>query len=100
MSDHSLFYHSISDYIKKHPEAAAHVSDYVADGISQALKSSLQRAADMEVALCLALSKRDRKQADRTILSKLKNWQDKSSLNWESTINSMQLSAAKGEVNE
>jgi hypothetical protein len=85
MIDHSAFLAGIESYIRKHPEAAAYVQDSVAKGITASLQRTLERAADMEVALAIALARRY-KNSDDIILSKLEKWHDRSAVNWTSTI--------------
>ena len=86
MTDHSAFLQGVQAYIEKNPEAAAYVADFVSRGIDMSRRAALERAADMEVALCLALSKRDKKHATATIISKLKKWNNNSALDWNTTI--------------
>ena len=81
MTTHDQFLRSIELYVQKNPEVAAHVSDYVSRGLNAALAQARERAADMEVALCAAIAKRWPKR-ESVILSKLKKWKDKSSLDW------------------
>ena len=85
MNNHDNFYQYIQDYVKEYPECAAHVSDYVAKGISLALDESRQRAADMEV-IALALMMKKNKSTERIIKSKLKTWRGKTSFNWDSIL--------------
>lgn len=89
MTRHDQFLHSVELYVQENPEVAAHVSDYVSRGLNAALSQTRERAADMEVALCVAIAKRWPKR-ESMILSKLKKWKDKASLNWEGTIESLE----------
>ena len=50
-------------------------------GVSEAMREALQRAADMEIALAVAMAKRY-KGADALIHDKLKKWEGKTALNW------------------
>ena len=86
MIDHSTFYKYIQEYVSKYPECGAHVSEYVAQGISIALSESQQRATDMEVIALTALSSRFTKQSMNIIKSKLLDWKGKTSFNWNSFL--------------
>ena len=85
MNEHSEFYWYVQSYIEKNPECGAYVSDYVAKGIDKSRTEAMQRAADMETALTVALAKKFRK-PNELILNKLEKWQGKSALNWAATI--------------
>jgi hypothetical protein len=85
MNEHYEFYLYVQTYIEKNPECGAYVSDFVAKGIEKARKQANERAADMEVALSIALAKRF-KNGNEVILSKLEKWNSKASLRWDSTI--------------
>ena len=85
MNEHSEFYWHVQSYIEKNPECGAYVSDFVAKGIEKSRKQANERAADMEVALCVALAKKF-KNGNEVILSKLEKWNPRSSLRWDSTI--------------
>lgn len=85
MNEHAEFYYYVQSYIEKHPECGAYVNDFVAKGIEKSRVEAMQRAADMEVALTVALAKKFRK-PNELILSKIEKWQGKSALNWTSTI--------------
>jgi len=85
MNEHHEFYLYVQSYIEKNPECGAYVSDFVAKGIEKARKQANERAADMEVALAVALAKR-LKNGDDVILSKLEKWNSKASLRWDGTI--------------
>ena len=82
----------VREYIKSDPEAAAYVSDHVARGLNASRVDALERAADMEIALVVMLAKRY-KGREELVLSKLRKWNGKSSVNWDSTIE--QLDAAQ-----
>ena len=88
-SDHSAFLDNVRFYVAAHPEVAAHVSDYVAAGITVALRESLERATDFEIIASVAIAKRYN-QRDALILSKLKKWQGRASLMWDSTIKELE----------
>lgn len=85
MNEHYQFLEHVRLYVQAHPEAAAYVSDYVAKGLTASRQEALERAADMEVALVAAITKR-LKNSDSLILSKLEKWNGKSAINWTSTI--------------
>lgn len=72
----------VRNYIEKDPEAAAHVADYVQEGIRAKLQQTMERAADMEVALSVLAAKRY-KGADALVISKLKKWEGKTALLWD-----------------
>lgn len=78
---HTPFYAAIEQYIRDNPEAAAHVADFVQAGLTQALDEARSRAADMEVALALSLNSQ-RSKLNEILLSKLRKWQGKTSLEW------------------
>jgi hypothetical protein len=82
---HQNFLNSITDYVTKYPEVAAFVSEHAAAGINASRKRALERAADMEVALCVAIARRYGGR-DALIVSKLEKWKDASSIAWEDTI--------------
>lgn len=69
-------------YVAEHPTVAARVADYATSGLNEALGKAYERAADMEVALVAAVSKR-MKGADGIILSKLEKWVGKTSCRWD-----------------
>lgn len=79
------FLYGVKNYIKDNPQVAAYVSDFVAKGIEETLKENLERAADMEVALAVAIEKRYKGRED-LILSKLYKWKDKAAIRWDRTI--------------
>lgn len=85
MKDHSQFLYGVQQYVEKNPEVAAYISDFVAKGVTSALNQTRERAADMEIALSVAIAKRWPKR-DSLILSKLKKWDGKSCIPWTSTI--------------
>lgn len=94
MNEHWEFLMAVKNYIAEHPEVAASISDYVAAGISESRKEALERAADMEVALTVALAKKFRK-PNELILSKIEKWQGRSALNWASTIEELKKEKSK-----
>ena len=86
MKEHEQFLDAVAAYVGRHPEVSAYVASAVSTGLKSALDSTRQRAADMEVALAMALAKRGRKDADKAILAKLSQWEGKTSLQWDDTI--------------
>jgi len=79
--ERTAFLEGVRRYIKKDPEAAAHVADYVQAGLREALDKAHERAADMEVALSVLATKRY-KGADILVKQKLEKWKGKTSLEW------------------
>ena len=53
------FLSAVVEYVKGDPEAAPEIVAACSHGVGLALKESLERACDMEVALASALMKRD-----------------------------------------
>ena len=94
MNEHYEFYLYVQSYIEKNPECGAYVSDFVAKGIEKARKQANERAADMEVALSVALAKRFKNSND-VILSKLEKWNSKASLRWDDTIELLRKASEK-----
>lgn len=80
--ERAAFLEGVRRYIEKDPEAAAHVADYVQAGLRAKLQQTLERAADMEVALSALATKRY-KGADALVRSKLQKWEGKTSLRWD-----------------
>lgn len=76
------FLAGVQSYIEKDPEAAAFVADYVQAGLHKALAEANERACDMEVALCLAVS-RKYKNSEEVVFGKLKKWEGKTTINWQ-----------------
>lgn len=85
MNKHYAFLNGVNAYIKEHPEAAAYVSDAVSAGIREALEETRHRAADMEVALSVAIAARWKGRAE-LVLSKLRRWNGKSAIPWDDAI--------------
>ena len=82
---HDNFLEYVRNYVSNHPDVAPFVTNYVADGLNSALNQTMERAADMEAALCISLAqKHDSK--EEIIISKIEKWKDKSSLNWDSLL--------------
>jgi len=82
IKDHSHFYEYIKRYVAENPECAAHVSNYVADGISEALKKERESCRDWEHGLFVMLYKNypDSKNVVNSIVEKNKG---KGWLNWD-----------------
>lgn len=87
--DHTTFLLQVQNYVEKHPEVGAYISDFVARGIEASRNEALQRAADMEVALTVAIAKRWPGR-ETLILSKIKKWNGKSSVPWDDTISMLE----------
>lgn len=82
------FLELVENYIKRDPEAAAYVSDYVAKGLNASRKEVLERAADMEVALSVMIAQRY-KGRETLVLGTLRKWNGKSALRWDDAINDL-----------
>lgn len=89
--DHHMFLLYVEKYVEQNPEVAPYISDFVSKGLTTALNQTLERAADMEVALLVAIAKRWPKR-ESLILSKLRKWSGKSSVPWETTIAAIETS--------
>ena len=72
----------VRSYVAEHPEVSARVADFASAGLNEALFKAYERAADMEVALVAAVSKK-MKGADGLIMDKLKKWEGKTSCRWD-----------------
>lgn len=72
----------VRSYIERDPEAAAHISDYVQEGLRAALHQARERAADMEVALAALAAKRY-KGSNELLKQKLDKWEGKTALRWD-----------------
>jgi hypothetical protein len=79
----------VKNHVSEHPEDAAYVSDYVSAGLGIALRKSNERAADMEVALAVTLTKRYPGRV-KLVLHKLKQWNGHSALRWDDTIKELE----------
>ena len=82
------FLELVENYIKRDPEAAAYVSDYVAQGLNASRKEVLERAAEMEVALSVMIAQRY-KGRETLVLGQLRKWNGKSALRWDDAINDL-----------
>lgn len=85
MIKHADFLQYVQTYIEENPDAAAYISEFAARGVERARKNDLERAADMEVMLSVAMARRF-KEADQIILDKLMKWNGKTALNWQWAI--------------
>jgi hypothetical protein len=85
MNEHHAFLNSVRAYVSEHPDVGAYVNDFVAHGLRAARAEALERAADMEVALTVAIAARY-KQREELILAKLKKWQGRTALRWDDTV--------------
>jgi len=80
--ERAWFFKLVQTYISKDPEAAAHVATFVQEGLSQALRESNDRAADLEVALAI-LASRKYQGSEALVLDKLKKWEGRTALRWD-----------------
>lgn len=80
--DIAQFLSYVTQFCKNNPEAAPHVASAAQHGLEGALKEAYERAADMEVALVAAVSKR-MKDSEGLIKSKLKKWEGRTSCRWD-----------------
>ena len=83
---HDSFLRSVAQYVENHPEIAAQVTQFATYGLEQALRQSMERAADMEVAL-VAATQPHFKNRKALIHSKLMKWKGRTSMNWENLVN-------------
>ena len=72
----------VRSYVAANPDVAAHVANHSQAGLNEALSKAYERAADMEVALVAATSKRF-KGAEQVILDKLGKWKGQTSCRWD-----------------
>ena len=86
---HDTFFRYVAEYIEMNPTVAPHVAHAVEHGLSEALKKSNQRAADMETALVFALEPK-RKQHRFFIAEKLRKWEGKTALNWDKQLTKLE----------
>lgn len=86
---HMAFLQQVQEYVEKYPEVGAYVSDFVARGIEASRMEAMHRAADMEVALTVALAKRYNGRED-LILQKLNKWNGRSAIRWDETISMLE----------
>lgn len=79
------FLANVKDYITTHPAVAAYISDYVAQGIQEALLSQRELASDMEAALLYSLrsDKKLKKEEYSFVKDTLTKWRGKSWLRWD-----------------
>ena len=75
----------VAQYIEENPLVAPRVTDFVTMGLKNALDKSLERAADMEVALAVSLERKNKFHGD-LIREKLMKWKGKTSLCWENLL--------------
>ncbi len=76
----------VAAYIETDPEAAAYVANYVQAGLRKALDEANQRAADMEIVASVMMYKKRWKGQDELVMSKIRKWKDKASLNWDGLL--------------
>jgi hypothetical protein len=72
----------VRSYVAANPDVAAHVANHAQTGLNAALSKAYERAADMELALVAATSKKF-KGADQVILDKLEKWKGQTSCRWD-----------------
>lgn len=80
--DRIAFLSGVKQYVENDPEIMPFLLNALTQGLSAALSSVKERAADMEVVAAILLNKRY-KNRDQLIKSKLEKWKGKCSLNWE-----------------
>lgn len=83
--NHDNFLEYVKNYVSNNPDVAPFVTNYVAYGLNSALNQIMERAADMEAALCISLAQRYGSK-EEIIISRIEKWKDKSSLNWDSLL--------------
>lgn len=81
--DLAQFLSLVAQFCKRNPEAAPHVASAAQHGVEAALQESLERAADMEVALVAALSPKMKKDSSQLIRDKLEKWKGRTSIRWD-----------------
>lgn len=94
MLEHTGFLEYIKNYVTANPEVTPYVQEFVARGLTEALRETREMAADMEVALAVTMAKRYRGR-DGIVVDKLQKWKDKSSLNWSSTLEMLEKGEKK-----
>lgn len=90
IAEHSKFLGYVRDYIKNNPEVSPYVTEFISQGISAALRESQERAGDMECAL-LGMVDMPKRTGMRLALDKIKKWNGKSSLKWDSSIQRLEF---------
>ena len=80
--DRDRFLALVRRYVSQDAEIAPLVAEAASQGVSDALTEALQRAADMETALAVAMAKRH-KGADALIHDKLNKWNGRTALDWQ-----------------
>jgi hypothetical protein len=90
----SEFLSYVRNYVSTHPEVAAYVQQHVAAGISDSLTEAMQRAADMETALALALS-RKYGGSEALIADMIKKWEHRAALKWDWAVEKL-MAKTKG----
>lgn len=82
---------NIEWFVAKHPDKVSLMQEAIQRGIMTALVAHRDRAADMEVATSVLLMRHKRGYTYETVLSKLRKWQGKTALLWDSTIQELEL---------
>jgi hypothetical protein len=85
MNNHHEFLNYVQSYVAQNPDVAPLITQHIIDGIVESRKQILERAADMETALAVAVAQRYQ-QRDSLIFSMLKKWNGKTSLRWDGVI--------------
>lgn len=83
--DREQFLKLVRDYTARDPEAAPYIAWAASAGVGDALREAMNRAADMETALAVALARRH-KGADALIHDKLRKWEGKTALAWSHVL--------------
>lgn len=83
MNEHTQFLDYVGAYVKDHPEVAAHVATAAQAGLTAAIMAARQRAADMEMALALAIDGAKNPVRASMIRDTLYRWHGKTSLRWD-----------------
>lgn len=86
---------SLKDFVKENPSLVAAVIQCIEDGMTDALKESSERAADMETIVAMALNTRMFKGNETFIADKLKKWNGRSALKWDAQIEALTKRSAK-----
>lgn len=99
MSKHTEFLNYVANYVATNPDVAPLITQPIIDGVVESRKQILERAADMETALAVAIAQRYA-QRDNLILSKLKKWTGRSAICWDDTIEMLEHKTTRRQANE
>lgn len=97
MSKHAEFLNYVTNYVAANPDVAPLITQPIIDGVVESRKQILERAADMEIALAVAIAQRYT-QRDNLILSKLKKWSGRSAVRWDDTIEMLEHKITRKET--